>query len=211
MQASDLVHCSLCYPLFKSPQILLCYLSVACSQFLACFTVQFSRCRLPTFFKVRLKCSDSCPNTSIWSWWRLPDSNRWPPACKAGALPAELNPHVLCEKAVVIYLSHYSLYMLIFFCKVLFLNFFWIFLIMIKKEPFIKALFIIIFLYFILNKPFPFHCLIQCLRNYNFLPNLFVQSIRNHPLQAHRIVSMSLMKDFLLILNLWLICVLLNF
>ena len=26
-------------------------------------------------------------------WWRLPDSNRWPPACKAGALPAELNPH----------------------------------------------------------------------------------------------------------------------
>ena len=70
MQASDLVHCSLCYPLFKSPQILLCYLSVACSQFLACFTVQFSRCRLPTFFKVRLKCSDHCPNTSIRSWWR---------------------------------------------------------------------------------------------------------------------------------------------
>ena len=49
MQASDLVHCSLCYPLFKSPQILLCYLSVACSQFLACFTVQFSRCMLQPF------------------------------------------------------------------------------------------------------------------------------------------------------------------
>ena len=62
-----MVHCSLCYPLFKSPQILLCYLSVACSQFLACFTVQFSRCRLPTFFKVRLKCSGSCLNTSIQS------------------------------------------------------------------------------------------------------------------------------------------------
>ncbi len=55
MQASDLVHCSLCYPLFKSPQILLCYLSVACSQFLACFTVQFSRCSSPTLFKVRFK------------------------------------------------------------------------------------------------------------------------------------------------------------
>jgi hypothetical protein len=43
----SLVHCSLCYPsiFIKSPQILLCYLSVACSQFLACFTVQFSRCR----------------------------------------------------------------------------------------------------------------------------------------------------------------------
>ena len=28
-------------------------------------------------------------------WWRLAGSNRWPPACKAGALPAELNPHLL--------------------------------------------------------------------------------------------------------------------
>ena len=27
-------------------------------------------------------------------WWRLAGSNRWPPACKAGALPAELNPHI---------------------------------------------------------------------------------------------------------------------
>ncbi len=25
-------------------------------------------------------------------WWRLRESNPWPPACKAGALPAELNP-----------------------------------------------------------------------------------------------------------------------
>ena len=25
--------------------------------------------------------------------WRLRDSNSWPPACKAGALPTELNPH----------------------------------------------------------------------------------------------------------------------
>ena len=57
-----------------SPQSLLCYLSVACSQFLACFTVQFSRCIL--WSKTRLKCSDRCPNTSIRPWWRLPDSNR---------------------------------------------------------------------------------------------------------------------------------------
>ena len=28
------------------------------------------------------------------TWWRLAGSNRWPPACKAGALPAELNPHI---------------------------------------------------------------------------------------------------------------------
>ncbi len=26
-------------------------------------------------------------------WWRMPGSNRRPPACKAGALPAELIPH----------------------------------------------------------------------------------------------------------------------
>ena len=31
-------------------------------------------------------------------WWRLAGSNRWPPACKAGALPAELNPHILFLK-----------------------------------------------------------------------------------------------------------------
>ena len=27
------------------------------------------------------------------SWWRWGESNSWPPACKAGALPAELHPH----------------------------------------------------------------------------------------------------------------------
>ena len=28
----------------------------------------------------------------LWRWrWR--DSNSWPPACKAGALPTELHPH----------------------------------------------------------------------------------------------------------------------
>ena len=31
-------------PYFKVHKLKLCYLSVACSQFLACFTVQFSRC-----------------------------------------------------------------------------------------------------------------------------------------------------------------------
>ena len=45
MQASDLVHCSICVTLIlKVHKLKLCYLSVACSQFLACFTVQFSRC-----------------------------------------------------------------------------------------------------------------------------------------------------------------------
>ena len=27
-------------------------------------------------------------------WWRWGGSNSWPPACKAGALPAELHPHL---------------------------------------------------------------------------------------------------------------------
>ena len=30
----------------------------------------------------------------IFNWWRLGGSNPWPPAWKAGALPAELSPHV---------------------------------------------------------------------------------------------------------------------
>ena len=44
MQASDSVTIVVCVTHFMIPQSLLCYLSAACSQFLACFTVQFSRC-----------------------------------------------------------------------------------------------------------------------------------------------------------------------
>ena len=29
------------------------------------------------------------------TWWRWRDSNPWPPACRAGALPTELHPHKL--------------------------------------------------------------------------------------------------------------------
>src|ERR1700740_2901386 len=28
-------------------------------------------------------------------WWSRPGSNRWPPGCKPGALPAELQPQTL--------------------------------------------------------------------------------------------------------------------
>ena len=31
-----------------------------------------------------------------WNWWRMTGSNRRPPACKAGALPAELIPQYSC-------------------------------------------------------------------------------------------------------------------
>ena len=33
--------------------------------------------------------------TAFAVWWRWWDSNPWPPACRAGALPTELHPHVL--------------------------------------------------------------------------------------------------------------------
>ena len=43
----------------------------------------------------------SFASLSLWSrlvilsydWWRWWDSNPWPPACRAGALPTELHPH----------------------------------------------------------------------------------------------------------------------
>jgi hypothetical protein len=30
--------------------------------------------------------------------WRIGESNPWPPACKAGALPTELIPHAICDR-----------------------------------------------------------------------------------------------------------------
>ena len=43
------------------------------------------------------------------SWWRWRESNSWPPACKAGALPTELHPHVFlvysCQCTVYSYFS----------------------------------------------------------------------------------------------------------
>ena len=32
------------------------------------------------------------------NWWRYAGSNRRPPACKAGALPAELYPHIKIKR-----------------------------------------------------------------------------------------------------------------
>ena len=57
--------------------------------------IQFSRCILNLLFK-KLSEASTLVGTSInlFKWWRVPGSNRWPPACKAGALPAELTPHL---------------------------------------------------------------------------------------------------------------------
>ena len=35
-----------------------------------------------------------CSSLLTTLWWRWWDSNPWPPACRAGALPAELHPHI---------------------------------------------------------------------------------------------------------------------
>ena len=39
----------------------------------------------------------SLSSSSDWRWW---DSNPWPPACRAGALPTELHPHLVCRGSV---------------------------------------------------------------------------------------------------------------
>ena len=63
MQASVWLHCSFVTlnSYIKSPQkFVLCYLSVACSQFLACFTVQFSRCRSSDLFQDQIETLRIC-------------------------------------------------------------------------------------------------------------------------------------------------------
>ena len=71
---------------FQNPQnfekTLLWFISISFSLLTCLYTIwyfiQFSRYILP--FR---------------AWWRIRGSNPWPPACKAGALPAELIPHML--------------------------------------------------------------------------------------------------------------------
>ena len=50
--------------------------------------LEFSRPSTSAIFASRLM-----PLTE--NWWRWRDSNPWPPACRAGALPTELHPHLL--------------------------------------------------------------------------------------------------------------------
>ena len=51
----------------------------------------------PSTSRLSVVCSSQLsywPISAHFFWWRLAGSNRWPPACKAGALPAELNPRL---------------------------------------------------------------------------------------------------------------------
>ena len=61
------------------------------------FTLFFLTLVFSTYFHLRGSCSHSLTSSlapATCRWWRWWESNPWPPACRAGALPAELHPHV---------------------------------------------------------------------------------------------------------------------
>ena len=39
-------------------------------------------------------------------WWRLGESNSWPPACKAGALPTKLSPQLIISINVSVFCTN---------------------------------------------------------------------------------------------------------
>ena len=57
------------------------------TQFFALFDFQWAW----THVWVRFKTQGASAFVLWWRWW---ESNPWPPACRAGALPAELHPHI---------------------------------------------------------------------------------------------------------------------
>ena len=70
--------------------------------------VQFSRCSLNLLSQETQWSFKFLWNFSQSLWWRVPGSNRWPPACKAGALPAELTPQIVEIKATFFNLNRAS-------------------------------------------------------------------------------------------------------
>ena len=61
-------------------------------------------------FHFGLKFLSLCPLRGFPLWWRWWDSNPWPPACRAGALPTELHPHIFM--GVLLFVFAYSLFFL---------------------------------------------------------------------------------------------------
>ena len=57
-------------------------------------TKQSDRISLTTYNPTPIA-STHTPHFTAQKWWRRTGSNRRPPACKAGALPAELRPHTM--------------------------------------------------------------------------------------------------------------------
>ena len=54
---------------------------------------------------------------SPYPWWRWGGSNSWPPACKAGALPAELHPHWFSEVRTFFLFSGFRFRLMLSFCE----------------------------------------------------------------------------------------------
>ena len=70
-------------------------LRLLCSQLL--FAIAPMRFRAVSEIGINFQWDLSRPfGTKFVPWWRWWDSNPWPPACRAGALPAELHPHKRC-------------------------------------------------------------------------------------------------------------------
>ena len=83
--ASIIKQCSV----FKVHRVLFSALHFACALCSASFsTIKFLFQETQWNLEISFAAS-----VSFFIWWRVPGSNRWPPACKAGALPAELTPH----------------------------------------------------------------------------------------------------------------------
>ena len=84
--ASIIKQCSV----FKVHRVLFSALHFACAPCSASFsTIKFLFQETQWNLEISFAAS-----VSFFIWWRVPGSNRWPPACKAGALPAELTPHI---------------------------------------------------------------------------------------------------------------------
>ena len=75
--------------------------------------LEYLTIELLTFNRILFKFKEYFINyLSVWSFqgtlaiifnsqWRRWDSNSWPPACKAGALPTELRPHIIWQPPTV--------------------------------------------------------------------------------------------------------------
>ena len=62
------------------------------NNFLTSFSQYTTICFVSLYF---IRFSMSICLNSFEFWWRWWDSNPWPPACRAGALPAELHPQII--------------------------------------------------------------------------------------------------------------------
>ena len=67
----------------------------ATNRFLCSLGIRLNHQSFPAGFEATThRCTSPFLGPGTAGWWRWWGSNPWPPACRAGALPAELHPHV---------------------------------------------------------------------------------------------------------------------